>query len=410
MKGEIRQHTQNQKLVTINSMTPKEIKQNRIEATFRFEKTDRIPTLMFPQGWSYDYAGVRRCDVIHDPAACADAATKYLDDFDLDISAFYEVNLPAIQALGCTNYYWAPNGSSVQHDQVSDRYCGADKYPAYIADPMGFMQNEGIKPRVPAFSLPKEQAYEALKNAAKEVKYAGAVSQMVAQKFDEKGVLNAFAAPGPYFNGPFGQIFGLFRGIKEALLDLRRRPEMVAEACDAYMEQASHVFGFKKTAEEVNAAYPEGLLRMGVSILNPEAFLSPAQFDKYYMQYFKKYLTPYMEAGFTFFINGEGDMRRIIDQFADLPKGSICMMLCQNTTEEIAPALAGKQTIVAGIHMNDLRVFSKEECIDIAKRNIDTYGRDGGFIFGHNSCLMNGSDVKTENLKAVYDFALEYGK
>ena len=390
-------------------MDAKEIKQKRLEDTFQFRKADRIPTLIFTQGWSYDYAGVRRKDVIHDPAACAMAATKYLDDFDIDMSAFNDVALPVLQALGCTNYYWAPNGSSVQHAQANDCFSTPDKYDAYIANPMGYLQNDALKLRVPAFRLPKEQAYEALKDAANEARYVGAINMLVAERFREKGVVNMFDAAGPLFFGPFTQIFDYFRGIKGALTDLRRCPQKVKDGCDAFMEQAAAVYGIKKTKEEVEASLAPGALRMGMSILNAEGFLSPKQFETYYMSYFRKYFGPYFEAGFTYFINGECDLRAIIDQFADLPKGAVCMMLCQNHTEDLAPALHGKQTVIGGIHMDDLRDRTEQECIDIAKRNIDTYGRDGGFVFAHNSLLMNGTDIKTENLKAVYEFVKEYG-
>ena len=370
MKGEVRHAGQSLSAQNaraedlIISMSLKEEKQRRIEATFRFEKTDRIPTLIFTQGWSYDYAGVRRRDVLHDPAACAAAATKYLDDFDIDLSAFNDVNLPVYSALGCTNYYWAPNGSSVQHAQAEDHYSSEDKYPDYIANPMGYLQNEALKQRVPAFNLPREEAYEMVKKAAGELIYTNMITAMVNEKYAEKGVVNMFDAKGPLFFGPFTQIFDYFRGIKGALIDLRRRPDTVTAACDAYMAQAAMVYGYKSSREEVEASLQPGDLRMGMSILNSEGFLNPKQFDKYYMSYFRKYFAPYFEAGFTYFINGECDLRSIIDQFADLPKGAICMMLCQNHTEDLAPALMGKQTTIGGIHMEDLRDRTKEECTE----------------------------------------------
>ena len=67
-------------------------------------------------------------------------------------------------------------------------------------------------------------------------------------------------------------------------------------------------------------------------------------------------------------------------------------------------------TIACGITTNQLKCLSKQECLDIAKKAIDTFAPGGGFIFTTDKPLISENDVNPENLFAVYQFAHEYGK
>ena len=382
--------------------------QAKLKKAIELVPQQQIPCGIFSQGWSYAYAGTTRKAVMHDPVQCAQAATKYLDDFDVAYAAFADISIEVYQALGATNYHWAPDDCAVVHAQADDRYADPEDYPAFISNPMGFLQEQMLKKRVPAFQLPEDEAYEGLKDAAIEMKKQAYINQLVQGEFDRRGIINVFHSQAPLFQGPFSAIFDYFRGIKGALVDIRRRPELVDAACDAYFAQFKAMHGIMSDPEDIRQQYAGQTLTFGMSILNAECFLSPRNFDKYYMRYFKACFEPYMEAGVKFIIVGEGKLAQVVDRYADLPKGSILFLLGSDDPYDIAPIMKGRQAFCAGATLDLLRMGTQEDCIAYAQKCIDDFAPDGGFVFGHNSLLMAAGDGRPENVKAVYDYVASY--
>lgn len=381
-----------------------------LKKTLALEKPDKIPTMIAVQGWAYAYAGVTRQEILDDPVKCAELSTKYLDDLNVDIAAFNEIAIGPLQALKSKSYLWAPDGCTITHAQAIDDYFGPEYYAQFIENPNGFLSETALKKRIPAFQLTKQEAMECLKEAGRKFKVQAYTNQLILQKFEEKGIMNLFGGEAPLFMSPFTQIFDFFRGITGALTDLRRRPETVKEACDALMKQTALIQHYQTDVEAIKASFVDKMFPFGVSILNAECFLAPKEFEKQYMAYFKEYIGPYLEAGVKYAIIGEGSILKVADQFADLPKGSIMLLLGTDDPFKIGKIFKGKQTICGGITMDLLKYGTKQQCIDYTKRCIDELGGEGGFVFAHNSLIMSANDVNVENLREVYEFANEYGK
>ena len=60
-------------------------------------------------------------------------------------------------------------------------------------------------------------------------------NEKIAKKFEEKG-LYILTSTGPRYDIPLDTLFDRVRGIKNTLIDLRRRPQKVKEACDKIHE------------------------------------------------------------------------------------------------------------------------------------------------------------------------------
>ena len=203
------------------------------------------------------------------------------------------------------------------------------------------------------------------------------------------------------FRSPLSQICDEVRGLKDTLIDLRRRPEKVDALVDVMAAMAP----------PVNPHWNDGLpYKIGMTIYHIECFLTPKQFDKYFWEPFTAQFRPYMEDGVKFLLKGEGSFLNTLDHYNDLPDHSMLFMLEQDDPFEAYKIIGAKHSLIAGASIDMLQCSTKEECLAFAQRCFDTFAPGGGFIFGNNKPLLGAKDAKTENILAVYQFADKYSR
>ena len=374
--------------------------QNLVDAT-SFREPKKVPVGAEILTWPFSYAGVRYADVMEDPVKTFEAYVKFLDDISLDFMWGGGVTsaVRAIKAMGCNYYDLANDGTTIIHKQPEVEFMETEEYPDLIEDLPAFKANL-MRRRVGALRLPKEQAYEKTIDALKAIRpYAEANAMISKYIFEEKGI-----APltGPMnFLGPLSLLFDKYRGIRDTLLDLRRRPELVRQACDVILAERAKPF---LDANPGDYAQPYPFMS---TVYHVECFLSPSLFDEYYFRHFKDICLPFMEAGAKFFLKGEGSFINTLDRFRQLPKGSVIFMLDQDDPFEVYKAIGDWQTVATGITADLLQMGTRQQCIDFVKRSFDTFAPGGGFIFMQNKPLLCANDAKTENLLAVYETANE---
>jgi hypothetical protein len=102
-----------------------------------------------------------------DPVKTAEVYTKFLDDIELDFLFGGGISFPvkAFEALGVHNYALAEDDCCIQHLQAELKFMELEDYPALIQDPAKFRSEVYLKRMCPAFRLPKEEAYQKLKDA-----------------------------------------------------------------------------------------------------------------------------------------------------------------------------------------------------------------------------------------------------
>ena len=379
----------------------KERIQNLIDAT-SFREPKKVPVGAEILTWPFSYAGVRYADVMDDPVKTANAYVRFLDDIHLDFlwGGGVTASVKALQAMGCTYYDLAMDGTAIIHKQPEVEFMKTEEYPDLIGNFEEFKISM-IRRRAKALQLPRDQAYKQVLTALKELRiYVDANAMISKYIFEEKGIAQLTGSP-IMFLGPLSVLFDKYRGIRDTLIDLRRRPEVVKQACEVILEDRTKVI---KSLDPKDYGAPHPLAS---TVFHVECFLSPGQFDEYYFNQFKQLCLPFMEAGAKFFVKGEGSFIRILDRFRQLPRGSIVFMLDQDDPFEVYKEIGDWQTIATGITTDLMRVGTKAQCVDYVKRSFDTFAPGGGFIFMQNKPLLCASDVKTENLLAVYETANE---
>ena len=376
-----------------------EKKQNLIDA-LSFREPKKVPVGMQVISWPFSYAGVRYADIIDDPEAVARAYVKYLDIIDLDFLVVGSIRHPikAYHALGNHSYRFSGDGSAIIHAQPDIEFMSVDEYPELIADPVGF-KRKIAKRRCEAFRLPRADAYEKVKEALHEIDKWSTANNLINQHtFEEKGVLSLVGAPFN-FRSPLSKIFDELRGMKDTLIDLRRRPDVLRAACNALLELIK---------DEMKAYDPEDFqspFPLGRTVYHAECFISPSQFDEFFFDPLMELMLPFMEAGLKFFVMGEGKFKGTIDRYRKLPKGAVVIAIDQDDPFEIFDEIGDWQSIGAGITADLLQVGTKEQCTDYVKKCFDVFAPGGGFVFFQNKPLLCAGDAKIENLIAVYETA-----
>ena len=393
-------------------MSKHDLRISSLRKTFDFEKPEKVPVYMQFTTWPYAYAGVKLADVIDDPVKNAEAYTKFLDDIDIDVTLFgvYEIPVRATEALGSEKYLIETDGVGVIHNQAAESYLDESFYPQIIADPNAVKMNHLARKWAPGLDQGKEIAKEHIRQAIQPYLADAAFKQIAMGKFIEKEILCVIMGGAPFYTGPFTQIFDFFRGMKNALIDLRRRPQLVKDACDSIMQQYAEATHMAKNMEEAKQQLAGIEMPMGINIINAECFLSPKQFESLYFEPFKKYYGPYFEAGAKYFILGEGKLMQSLEMYNDLPKGSVAIMLDEDDPYVAHKIIKGNQVLIAGADINTLKCGTEQETLDCVKKAFDTFAPDGGYIFGNNKVLVCENDVQISNLKAAYALADELSR
>ena len=383
-----------------------EIKQNIIDAT-SFREPKKVPVGIDVTGWAFHYSGTVYRDIIDDPIKTCEAYTKIFNDIPVDYvlsSGISVVPIKAYKALGVRDYEFAEDGISITHNQAGSKFMSVEEYQELIRDPFAFLNETRKKRKVPAFTLPKQQAYEALKKSVLEYKVFQETNAMIAQYLtEEKQIYGIYDEAQINFYAPFDMIFDSLRGITNALTDLRRYPDMVRAACDAIWEYQT-AFG------ELDPKDHSDPLPMGNTIYHSECFVSPAKFDEVFFKRFKETYLPFMEAGKKFYLFGEGRFMNTIERFRELPKGAMVILLESDDPFEAYQKVGDWCTLVTGISVDLLQTGTKQQCIDYVKKCFDTFAPGGGFMFQPNKELVSGKDAQIENLIAVYEAADELSR
>ena len=208
---------------------------NIIDAT-NHKEPEKVPVMININGWAMDYAGVKYSELHDQPEKAAEEYCKFLDviDFDTLFVAGMQQPVYAFQKLGVYKYVIGEDGNLIMHNQAADDcYFGPEVYDEIIEDPFRFMSDTLPRFKVPAYRLPKEEAYQALKECAIEMRPFLKINDLIMEEIDRRThAYNILSCPLVYME-PFQDIFMSIRGIKDSLTDLRRRPDKVRAACEA---------------------------------------------------------------------------------------------------------------------------------------------------------------------------------
>jgi Uroporphyrinogen decarboxylase (URO-D). len=189
------------------------------------------------------------------------------------------------------------------------------------------------------------------------------------------------------------------RSFSECSKDIRRRPEKVMAACEAILPMAVKA-SILPNSNRYNRTFNP--LHMG-------PYMREKDFQRFYWPTFKAYVEALDEAGVGVNIFMEQDWTRYLDYLNELPKG--CLMFFEYGDPKVIKEKVGKRHIISGLYpMSILKTETEQVCIDKAKEIMDILAPGGNYMFGFDKGILRLKDVNVNNLKAVLNFAQEYGK
>lgn len=389
----------------------KELYQKRYDNLMKAIRRDNpewVPTLTNPGGAMAAWAGKRIVDLYYDPAAYSDAMNKLFGVINTDATLYNGcVHSPKMEQAfrGETQMRFGNDGNVEQH--VAMPMMRGDEYDQLIADPDEFV-NEVLVPRKYPWMFTSDDPMEgvrAIETMVNEQFYKGITLDPEMNKAAEEqyGVVQMadywFMEIYPGYPA-IDLIFDSLRGFRETLVDLRRQPDKVMQACEVLWEKRMKP-SFDTPLE---ASFP-----YYASYPHIPTYLSPKQFGKYYWPQYLATIKRLNDAGNKMIICLEGSWMKFLDFFQDAPKDSCFMMVDEDDPIEMNSRIGDQQLMIGGMKLAMIHANSKEDNLAYARKVIDACAPGGGFIFGSDKTTIAAGDINQTYID-VYDFVHEYGR
>jgi hypothetical protein len=399
----------------------------RLIKAIKLEKPDRVPCNL-PVGYfpAY-YAGYDLHTVMYDYEKQKEAWLKFMNDFgDMDIFGGPGLVLPAkaLEIIDHKLHKWPGHGLAKDvpsYQFVEGEYMKKDEYDALINDPSDFWLRT-FMPRqaggyaalaklphltafvgIPIFYLARfadpeiQQAYITMMRAGEEIQKWQQVTGQVGRAAIEAG----YAGFGGGFSGaPFDMLTDMLRGTHGIFMDMYRQPEKIHEA----MERLVPIV----IEEAINVAD----MAMSPIVMMPlhkgeKGFMSPKQFETFYWPTFRKVLLGMINEGLVPMPFAEGNYEPRLEVIQDMPRASIIWYF-EYMDMAKAKATVGKTNCIAGNLPISVMITGTAQDVKAGCRKlIETCAPGSGYILTAATSMDRG---KIENLHAMMDAAIEYGK
>jgi uroporphyrinogen-III decarboxylase len=207
-----------------------------------------------------------------------------------------------------------------------------------------------------------------------------------------------------YFQGawmpPFDVLSHSMRGMTGTMMDMFRQPEKIEKITE---------FILNKSLERPNPAPSEnGYSRIFMTnTRGDDAFMSMAQFKRFYWPTFYKLVMALIKRGLTPCIFFEGNFTSRLEFLLEFPKGKILARLDTTDIFRAKDVLRDHVCLEGNIPSSLLQVGSKDDVIAYCKKLIDYIGKGGGFVLSPRSST---DEAKPENMKTMIEFTKEYGR
>ena len=400
----------------------------RVADVIQLKIPDRVPVVpsfgMFPaldNGYTCE-------DVMFDYDKAYDAWIKTLKEFEPDLffGSKYALSGPLLEALDYKQLRLPGKGVAAKHifQFVEDEYATADEfYDHFMADPSDFMLRVylprtcgilGPLKNIPPFStwfgyyltvlgnmisFGTPEIQESLKALLK----AGNVAMEWAGHI-MKETMTAKTMGYPTMTGgasaaPFDVVTDWFRGTKGGMLDMYRNPEKLNMAMEKLVPILIEM-GLKATKASGNPIV-SFMLHKG-----PEGFMSPDQYKTFYWPTLRKVMVGLIEEGCVPMPLFEGNYTSRLEIIKDIPKGKALYWFEKVDYHKAKEILGDTVCFRGNVPVSLLHAGTKQQVEEYVKSLIDVVGKGGGLMV---DCGIWFDEAKHENVKAMVDFAKEYG-
>ena len=378
-----------------------EEKVRRIMTTLNHQEPDRVPIMSMFETFSIPFAGGSIAELNANPEKEIEyySAPHRAIYSDCALSCGLMSDARSAECIGSESHFVSEDGSTIQHKEITPME--AEEYPELIADPEGYIFNKMLPRKAKKLAGSNEEKYAAIKSLVDHWKTKGMVqaqlNEIVKNELQVPVMLGAFAYPA------LDYIFDFLRGFKGISLDMRRRPEEVVAACEAVYPLQKAFMGIPDSAESV----PE--FPFYSTMMHIPTFINAKQFERFFLPTYEKLIYRVHELGGKLMIFLEGNWESKYDWLNSLPDNFVIGIIEDDDIFAAKKKIGDKITLAGGMPAQKLKLASKEECIDYAKKLIDELAPGGGYIFSTDRALLSKNDVNIENLTETFNFVREYG-
>jgi hypothetical protein len=377
-------------------MDTKELFKERAELyanVLQFKKNKRVPIQSNFWTWKTLDAGYKLSEALYDVNVLArindEFNARYQFDSYLDLGTRNPLATQDVLGGGYHKIDASDEAVVVDDHHLMER----DEYKELAKNPMGFYWTKVFKRYCKNGITVGE-----MKKAAK---VYDEFSRFSAGTID--ACINRWGAlkPAKYMlSVPFETLFNTLRGMKEVSLDVRKCKQEMKEAMDVIFE----TFTWPAVQQSVKDDLTGFICAINIGFL-AHSVLSVDQFAELYWPYVRRILDTLAAHNKALFIFGESQMLRLAEFFQDIPKGHILYQLEQDDIFEVRKRLPNL-AVVGGMPTELLGRGTRQECIDYAKKLIDTLG--DGFVLSQNKMISFRKDATRENVLAVNEFVRNY--
>ena len=183
------------------------------------------------------------------------------------------------------------------------------------------------------------------------------------------------------------------------MLDMFRMPEKLIKATEKLVPILIRM-GFEQAAKNRNPIV--GLmLHKG-----PEGFMSLDHYRKFYWPSLRAVMIGLIDQGCVPMPLFEGEYTSRLEIIKDIPRGKAIYWFEKVDIAKAKEILGDTVCFRGNVPVSLLHAGSPQQVKDYVKTLIDVVGRDGGLMV---DCGVWFDEAKHENVKAMVDFAKEYG-
>jgi hypothetical protein len=400
---------------------------DRVVAAINLEKPDRVPIRLAMGFWPAKSAGLTSYEAMSDTSRALEAWRDFNLKFQPDVSVDPLNNtVPAAMfaALEYDLYAWpghgVPKTSGYQFNEKE--WLVPEDYDHLISDPTDYLLRTYLPRAVGAYrgfgglssfwdyiELPfvfgqvlgwgSDEMVASLEKLTVAAKAANEWFKLALPATAQVQALGFPRYSGSATKAPFDILGDTLRGTRGIILDMFRRPDKVAAACERLVQVAVD-WPLKKARSPV---VPVCFIPLHKGA---DGFMSDEQFETFYWPSLRKTIIGLVNEGMIPFLFAEGRYNSRLQTIMDLPKASSVWSFDQ-TDMALAKQTVGTVACIQGnVPLSLLYAGTPERTAGYVRNLIDVAGEGGGLIIDVGAIADGGKD---ENLAAMIGTAKEYG-
>jgi hypothetical protein len=186
---------------------------------------------------------------------------------------------------------------------------------------------------------------------------------------------------------PFDYLGDTLRGTKGILTDMYRRPNELLAACEAYVPVL--INAIVGASDRSNAPAALYVLHKGA-----DAFMSQAQFEKFYWPTWKQVMLALYEEGITSYLFIEGSYNKRLENLAEMPEKSLVCHFDQSEMGPVKEILSDKFIIAGNVPASLMATGTTDEVRAYCDNLVELFEDVPAYILAHGCYFENTTDEK----------------